>query len=77
MIGQAFVESTAVPPFGDGSRWLLTHIAATRLRLKRRTVRHLAQKGVLKGQKRGKKLWEFREDVVEAFRMAREARHGK
>jgi len=77
MIDQAFVETTVVPPFGDGSRWLLTHIAATRLRLDRRTVRHLAQKGILRGRKRGKKLWEFREDVVEALRMAREARHGE
>lgn len=77
MIDQAFVGSTAVPPLGGGPRWLLTHIAATRLSLNRRTVRHLAQKGILKGQKRGKKLWEFREDVVEAFRMAREARYAE
>jgi len=77
MIGQAFVESTVVQPFGGGPRWLLTHIAAKRLSLKERTVRHLAQKGVLRGQKRGKKLWEFREDVVEAFRMVREARYAE
>jgi len=77
MIGQAFVESTVVQLFDNTPRWLLTHIAAKRLSLNERTVRHLAQKGVLKGQKRGKKLWEFREDVVEAFRMVREARYAE
>jgi hypothetical protein len=57
----------------DSPRWLLTHIVARRLNLKARTVRHLAQSGALKGKKRGKKLWHFLEEDVEAFRIRREA----
>jgi hypothetical protein len=36
-------------------------------------VRHLAQNGTLKGQKKGKKLWHFLDEDVEAFRIHREA----
>jgi hypothetical protein len=61
----------------DSPRWLLTHIVAKRLSLKNRTVRHLAQSGALKGQKRGKKLWHFLEEDVEAFRINREALHAE
>ncbi len=57
--------------------WLLTHIAAKRLGLKNRAVRHLAQTGALKAQKRGKKLWHFLEEDVEAFRVNREALHAE
>jgi hypothetical protein len=77
MVDYSFVEFRPGQPPDNGPCWLLTHIAAKRLSLKVRTVRHLAQKGVLKGQKRGKKLWEFREDVVEAIRVVREARHAE
>lgn len=77
MVDYFCVESRPGQPPDNGPSWLLTHVAAKRLSLKVRTVRHLAQKGVLKGQKRGKKLWEFREDVVEAFRVVREARHAE
>lgn len=77
MLDHVFVESNVGQPFDSGPRWLLTHIAAKRLSVSERTVRHLAQKGVLNGQKRGKKLWEFREDIVEALRIMREARYAE
>jgi excisionase family DNA binding protein len=68
------VEAHFVPlAVSSNPRWLLTNIVARRLSLSRRTVRHLAQKGALKGQKRGKKLWQFLEEDVEAFRIQREA----
>jgi hypothetical protein len=44
---------------------LLVHHVARRLRLSRRMVRHLAQKGKFPGHKHGPRIWHFRISDVE------------
>ena len=54
---------------------LLVHHVAKRLGISRRMVRHLAQKGELRGHKAGRKIWQFVVTDIEAFRTRREARY--
>lgn len=56
-------------------RPLLVNNVASRLRLSRRMVRHLAKKGTLRAYKSGQKIWKFLLKDVEEFQARREARH--
>lgn len=56
-------------------RSLLVNNVASRLRLSRRMVRHLAKKGTLRAYKSGQKIWKFLLKDVEEFQARREARH--
>jgi excisionase family DNA binding protein len=67
----------AIPPLAlvlGGSRPLLVHHVAQRLRISRRTVRHLAETGKLRGFKPGRKIWYFLPVDVDRLRAQREAR---
>jgi excisionase family DNA binding protein len=56
-----------VPLRSGPARRLLVHHVAKRMGYSRRTVRHLAQTGRLRGTKLGKKIWVFDLSDVEQF----------
>jgi excisionase family DNA binding protein len=53
-------------------RILRTHVVATRLRLSRRMIRHLAATGQLRAIRLGHRAWGFLESDVEDFLHLRE-----
>jgi hypothetical protein len=47
----------------DGGRWWSADEVAAKLSIPARTVRYRAQKGLLPGIKKGRKIWHFPADV--------------
>jgi hypothetical protein len=67
------VHSQSADLNSDVSRLLLVHQVEKILSLKRRTIRYLAQKGLLPAHKIGPKIWSFIARDVLKFKADREA----
>jgi len=66
------VFSSAPSPAAGRGRALCINIAAKRLSIPKRTLRHLAAHGRIRAFKSGRRAWSLYEADVEAFRLERD-----